>query len=358
MQARWMKWIIFLILGMCSQTIRPVFSLERKSAWKTSAQVQSLLIQMPAYVDTTLPAPELIPEPEYTWGFTNTIHWDIDSVKALVEPLGMTLLFFEVEARYDTIHLWGYVDAPVNSATFHDLPEGLVIKYRLLYVAQSPSGEFGISRWSEPEWSIQDASPPTLESIHILDLQHSQNGDWIIGPTIQLSVTASDVRGQVMQLVIHEKSISVDESLYHPILPPDDSVEVTLPYSLRTQRNEALTLTFWVVDVAAQESNKMQASFFWWPYEGEEEAMVCFPNPFNPEVGEVSIIKVPNTEVQEIVIYDSFGQKVRTLWKDVMAERFFEWDGKNDRGDMVSNGGYICIVKDNSRQYTKIAVRR
>jgi len=358
MQTRWIKLGIFLIFTGCLRIIQPVFCHEKKPVWKTSSQVQSLLIQMPVKLDTTLPAPELLPEPEYTWGFENTVHWDIDSIQALLDPLGMTLLFFEIEARYDTVHLWGYVDGDVNSATFQDLPEGIVIEYRLLYVARDVSGEFGISNWSEPEGSIQDASPPTLESAEILDLQHSQNGDWVIGPTIQLQIKASDVRGQVMQLAIHELSASIDEPLYHPILPPDDSIEVTLPYTLRSQRNEALTLTFWVVDVAAQESNKFQASFFWWPYEGEEETMVCFPNPFNPEIGEVSIIKVPNTEVQEVVIFNSFGQKVRILSKGALAERFFEWDGKNDSGDMVSNGGYICIVKGDSQQYTKIAVRR
>ena len=70
-----------------------------------------------------------------------------------------------------------------------------------------------------------------------------------------------------------------------------------------------------------------------------------FPNPFNPETR--IYFSVPKTSHVKIVIYNSLGQMVRTL-----TDRQFEpgrhvlnWDGRNDRGELVPSGIYFYRMK-------------
>ena len=77
--------------------------------------------------------------------------------------------------------------------------------------------------------------------------------------------------------------------------------------------------------------------------------VINFPNPFNPEERETYIrIKAKNPGASvEINIYDMFGNPVwntsYTLKSD-SREADIAWDGKNSNGDIVGNGGYICVV--------------
>jgi hypothetical protein len=73
----------------------------------------------------------------------------------------------------------------------------------------------------------------------------------------------------------------------------------------------------------------------------------AYPNPFNP----TTTIKytLPIESKVEIIIYDIMGREVRTLvngyngigYKEVM------WDGKNNDGQQVSSGIYVCRLKGN-----------
>ncbi|MBN2542404.1 hypothetical protein JXI42_06015 [bacterium] len=88
--------------------------------------------------------------------------------------------------------------------------------------------------------------------------------------------------------------------------------------------------------------------------------LVNYPNPFNPIDGVTWIrvkAKQPDTQA-EMKIFDMFGNLVWT--KDVTLSGKvddIEWDGTNDKGTVVANGGYICIVKVNGEEMKrKIAV--
>ncbi|MCJ7813351.1 hypothetical protein MUP95_08570, partial [bacterium] len=181
---------------------------------------------------------------------------------------------------------------------------------------------------------------------------------WTVGPTISIHVVASDSNGQVMELGIRERNATGDYYLYHAFEPPCDSVDVTIPYTMRSDEKELSTLTIWVIDVAEQQSEALSLNLFWWPDE-DKEKIICFPNPFNPDKNETSVIKInaANEEITEARIFDPFGNLVQVLNKDVTKD-FFEWDGTNKHGDMVSNGGYICLISGQSPFYCKIAVLR
>ncbi len=331
---------------------------KRKQAWETTGEIEMILGDMLGELDPTLPAPKLIKEPDFTWGLDNTVYWNSDSVQSMLLELDMDLLFFEVQARFDGTELWGFVDPYVDSATFVNLPEKTTIEYYLRYFAQDTDGVFYLSYWSDPETSIQDISPPIIWSVDILDMQKSRNANWTIGPTISIHVIASDPNGQVMELGIHEQNTSGDYYLYHAFEPPRDSVGISIPYTMRSNEKELSTLTIWVIDVAGQQSGEYSLSLFWWPDE-EEEEVICFPNPFSPDKNETSVIKINSalSDITEARIFDPFGNLVQVLSKGP-SDGFFEWDGRNQYGDVVSNGGYICLITGQSRLYCKIAVLR
>ena len=338
---------------------------KKDKAWEVPEKLMGILPSIPADLTPTLPAPRLLREPEYTWGFDNKVYWDGADVNAVLDSLEMRLLFFEVRARYyntvelDTTELWGFVDGEVYSATFRGLPEGITIEYQVRYFAQNSAGAYEMSYWSRSEWSIQDATPPLLSFVEVVGLQESGGARWVVGPTIQVRVVASDPNGQVMEVVVHEQDAGVGDTLYHTVEPPRDSVDITIPYTMRVQAKEPSTLSVWVIDVAGHPSHHLTKDLFWWPDdETGKSRMVCFPNPFNPERGDVITIKVDAPDADEARIFDPFGSLIRVLRKRDSSDMFFEWDGKSESGKVVSNGGYICVLKGNDRIYCKIAVLR
>ncbi len=329
----------------------------RTQVWQPDVAVLSILNQLTAPVDTTLPEPSLFPEPAYSVGRSNTLHWSSDTTMQLLESdgRGMNLLFFEIRAYSDsTGELWGFVDCDVDSAIFSELPSGISISYQLRYYAKDNEGQYGLSYWSKTEKSIQDISAPVLLGFEIQDLKSSGQKNWLNSQSITMRVRAFDPdSGQVAQIAIGAVSSTTKDSLLHDIEPPQEIVDTSIPYELQSRENELTTLSITVIDVAGQRSEIHDISFFWW----ELEKMVCFPNPFNPEKGELSTIETGDTYAQEARIFDMFGNLVRILRKND-ASTFFQWDGKNGKGETVSNGGYLCMIDDDHRLICKIAVLR
>ena len=333
---------------------------KRIQVFQTPGEIKKFLWKINMDIKPTLPPPRLVPEREYTWGWENTIYWYGDSVRVWLSQKGSILLFFEVRANYNDTELWGFVNANVDSATFINLPEGIPIEYRVRYFAQDSAGTYQMSYWSSPETSIQDAEPPVVDRAKsgILGLEESGGKKWVNGPEIQIRVVASDSTfGKVMEIAIREKSTSVDDTLFYDIETPSMDVDTVIPYTLRSPEKIPVTLSWWAYDVAEQPSLQQSVCIFWWPPEEGKNRLICFPNPFNPDQGGVSTIKVGVSGITEAEIFDLFGNLVRVLHKDASAS-FFEWDGRNGRGEIVSKGGYFCVVKDNPQLYCKIAVLR
>lgn len=94
-----------------------------------------------------------------------------------------------------------------------------------------------------------------------------------------------------------------------------------------------------------------------------EEKPYNAPNPFNPESEKTKIVFKLETDTGieiKIRIYTLTGYLVRT--KEVTGSDGLnqaEWDGRNEAGDIVANGGYICHISGGgySRKF-KIAILR
>tara|TARA_B100001250_G_scaffold400043_1_gene410132 strand:- start:728 stop:1492 length:765 start_codon:yes stop_codon:yes gene_type:complete len=78
-----------------------------------------------------------------------------------------------------------------------------------------------------------------------------------------------------------------------------------------------------------------------------------FPNPFNPST-EIKF-SIPKTEYVSLNIYNTIGQKVRSLKSENMVAGYHSiiWDGTNDSGKLVSTGMYFYSIKSNKFNKTR-----
>lgn len=80
---------------------------------------------------------------------------------------------------------------------------------------------------------------------------------------------------------------------------------------------------------------------------GLEQPISNRPNPFRAGEGTTRILFAPTgSGSATVAIYDLYGAVVLIKHMDVTAgvEAYLEWDGRNDAGYVVGNGGYICRV--------------
>jgi len=80
----------------------------------------------------------------------------------------------------------------------------------------------------------------------------------------------------------------------------------------------------------------------------EVSLMPNYPNPFNPST--VIRYNLPKATRVEIIIYNLFGQKIKTLVNERQTAGAKEvlWDGRNERGQRVSSGVYLYRIKTES----------
>lgn len=66
-----------------------------------------------------------------------------------------------------------------------------------------------------------------------------------------------------------------------------------------------------------------------------------YPNPFNPST--VIEFSIPRAGAVRLHIYDIRGKRIRTFEKSSQqaGRQHFEWDGRNDEGEIVASGVYI-----------------
>jgi hypothetical protein len=92
----------------------------------------------------------------------------------------------------------------------------------------------------------------------------------------------------------------------------------------------------------------------------KDEAAYNYPNPFNPMKQQTNIVYYSDSQgTTTIKIFTITGRPVRTI-SDATSIGSNEaiWDGKNGRGQIVLNGGYVAVIMtpDGSKQTVKIAV--
>ncbi len=86
------------------------------------------------------------------------------------------------------------------------------------------------------------------------------------------------------------------------------------------------------------------------------EDLVVYPNPFEPARGHSGIVFAELTSDANIRIFDLNGQEI--LMKDIIWQRSWFWDMRNERGEVVSRGTYIYFITNSQgeKKIGKIAV--
>jgi len=97
----------------------------------------------------------------------------------------------------------------------------------------------------------------------------------------------------------------------------------------------------------------------------KDENIYCYPNPFNPEHENVNLrYSLAKEGKVTINIYDVGGNPVKTILnkesQSAAVEYSISWDGRNEAGNMVTNGVYFFIIESSSgeRAVGKIAILR
>ena len=71
-----------------------------------------------------------------------------------------------------------------------------------------------------------------------------------------------------------------------------------------------------------------------------------YPNPFTPVLGSTELsYTIPASGLTSLIIYNQLGEVVKTFVNgDLEAGSYsnVRWDGKDDRGNEVASGAYIC----------------
>lgn len=74
------------------------------------------------------------------------------------------------------------------------------------------------------------------------------------------------------------------------------------------------------------------------------------PNPFNQQA--TIRVQLPHPETAAVEIYSQTGARVKTLYRGVLAQGQFYWNGTNEFGGAVASGLYLCRLLAPGRQYT------
>ena len=106
-------------------------------------------------------------------------------------------------------------------------------------------------------------------------------------------------------------------------------------------------------------------------YNPDSTQAFCYPNPFRPSVDENVCFHVYSQEegTGELAIYDAFGFVVfrrkglhfeSGVNDGCNAVAGLTWDGRNEKGDVVGSGGYICWIStpDGKTHLIKVGVLR
>jgi len=114
-----------------------------------------------------VPVPTMLPEPQYTKGFTNMVMW---------ESLGANYKYNVQVSEFSDFRSIkaeaGYMTS--TSFEFTNLENGKMYFYRVR--AQNPYG--GLSAWSNITYSVQDAQAPSIEVLDMGDIGENTTTQW------------------------------------------------------------------------------------------------------------------------------------------------------------------------------------
>ncbi len=218
---------------------------------------------------------------------------------------------------------------------------------------------------------VVDTIAPTVTDVRAQDVE-TGDPNWSSQQRLQIvAIDPRDTPPGVVYAVLVSESPNFDYNAQVCTLSTDNTAFYTVadvPYQpqpgdtsiLADALNQGRRMLFCKVLDRAENAARLKTPsivVYW-----DEIEVMNFPNPFNPNKRPTYIriqSKVAGAHIK-VNIYDMFGNPVWDTEVDLSSGSRLgdiSWDGKNSDGDVVGNGGYICIVDvDGKTAKRKIAV--
>jgi len=192
---------------------------------------------------------------------------------------------------------------------------------------------------------VYDSMRPELRLMDVREDQLTEGWEWVLDPEIEVDIEAFD-SNCLYSYDFAENGISrwTEANTFREC---PGNFKGNLQHTLRSEEGK-IDLLLTIYDAGGNSATLGDTIYY-----DKPEPLVAFPNPFNPAQGEHATIRLKEP-TKEVRIYDPFGNLVREL-KKVQNSHDFIWDGRNGRGKIVANGGYLAVVPGR-RYLCKIAV--
>ncbi len=198
--------------------------------------------------------------------------------------------------------------------------------------------------------------------IAVSDLPTQTIGIEVIGPPLtELSLDGTAVSTSHGTMITTETSFSLSSSseiglyrIYWGLdLGPEDVPQIIYDQPLSFSELGIAdygehTLSFYAEDIRGHSENVQQATVMLGSNLADGKSITNRPNPFSAGYEETVILFRARADgTATLQIYDLFGNLV---WREEIetasgATYQVPWDGRNGRGLLVGNGGYICAVR-------------
>ncbi|MBD3182961.1 T9SS type A sorting domain-containing protein [Candidatus Poribacteria bacterium] len=234
-----------------------------------------------------------------------------------------------------------FVDNTTFTDVFSATQPGFDYSSVVYYYAVVPVNEYGIM--GTPSMAKNGITPTAPPPTIFINTQMLAPGEWNVrltaslplGETPELKTITPDGRRITVEMV----KVSEDNQLWQgKLLVPFFPTSGTYTYVVSARS--------W----AGSEGTKIASGRqFQYAEESEKQEIICYPNPFNPDVDEKILFRPPGFKIQ---IFSLSGEMIKEV-KDS------QWDGTNQFNQPVSSGNYIYHAEGDGYESTgKIAVIR
>jgi len=276
--------------------------------------------------------------PEFTKGLESTICWDVSG------SLEAVTVYLDADCNSAVDDSARYFQSQTKCHTFRNLEDGKEYCYWLTGIDEQRRNV-----QSEIMRSQQDNSSPVIQRFELPDVELAHDQAWVYSTDLSLNIMASDPGGEIWAYKVAQQGVWSEPFSFQD---SSMSINVNVHYEIISPgtKPEKIEISLLVIDGAGNESAPLSEELF---FQTALPEIYAYPNPFSPP-GDKITIRVANTDENELNIYDFFGNLVRRL-SEKNNRHDFVWDGKNGLGEVVANGGYICVGKSTGSQF-KIGV--
>jgi len=150
------------------------------------------------------------------------------------------------------------------------------------------------------------------------------------------------------EVIFEHKDVQINASSSHTIAPIWDELNNReVPIFIDTDLDNVIDDTLYLINEYQGETPPTGGVL-------SNNNVYIYPNPFNPDNGEVGTIRYSLSKdgAVTIKIYDASNNLVRTLLQDAPKSASIElseqWNGRNDNGKVVANGTYFYVITSSS----------